>query len=266
MINIFAWINKNIESPINVEDLVKISGYSRRHLHTLFMQYTGHSVAEYVRLKRLSYTAHLLKLTNLSVLDISLRYHYDSPQSFSRVFKRYYQMTPLAYRRSQQWGKKIHFVDPCERTDVVYDFVYYEGDTFSGNLHQFHLDMSSRLDFWQKAVVQINDMKFRSLQHTSQIRSGVSYYPSLHSKSSMVVDYVYDDGANSKTDIAIASGDYIKISRRGILNDMVGLPNVLYRNILYAHNLIRGNGRDFEIIERDKGHTINFSYYIPVKM
>lgn len=99
MINIFAWINKNIESPINVEDLVKISGYSRRHLHTLFMQYTGHSVAEYVRLKRLSYTAHLLKLTNLSVLDISLRYHYDSPQSFSRVFKRYYQMTPLAYRR-----------------------------------------------------------------------------------------------------------------------------------------------------------------------
>lgn len=53
MINIFIWIDRNIEQKITIDDLVKISGYSRRHLHNIFIRYSGKAVAEYIRLKKL---------------------------------------------------------------------------------------------------------------------------------------------------------------------------------------------------------------------
>ncbi|WP_337230485.1 AraC family transcriptional regulator, partial [Proteus terrae] len=52
---------------------------------------------------RLSLSATLLRLTNLSVLEISITYLFNSQQNFSRAFKRYFKITPSAYRSCAYW-------------------------------------------------------------------------------------------------------------------------------------------------------------------
>jgi AraC family transcriptional regulator, mar-sox-rob regulon activator len=86
--DLYSWIDNNIESDLSVDEIVARSGYSRRHLYNLFVQQTGKSVAEYIRLKKLRYAATLLKLTHMSIVDISIRFGFDSSQSFSRLFKK----------------------------------------------------------------------------------------------------------------------------------------------------------------------------------
>ncbi|SUF55093.1 right origin-binding protein [Salmonella enterica] len=109
MINIFIWIDKHIEQKITVADIVKISGYSKRHLHNIFVQHSGKAVAEYIRLKKLQRASFFLKLTNLSVIEISERFNFDSPQTFSQVFKKYYAMTPWIIGKAPN-GVKIYFL------------------------------------------------------------------------------------------------------------------------------------------------------------
>ena len=44
-----------------------------------------------------------LRMTNASILDIAIRYNFDSQQTFSRAFKNYFRQTPAAYRNSDDW-------------------------------------------------------------------------------------------------------------------------------------------------------------------
>lgn len=115
MINIFAWIDNNIELKLSVDDVVNISGYSRRHLHNIFISHTGRSVAEYIRLKKLICASMLLKLTNLTVIDISVRFHFDSPQTFSQVFKNIMQCLPCNTGEAFSGVKIYTFPTPVKK-------------------------------------------------------------------------------------------------------------------------------------------------------
>ena len=55
---------------------------------------------EYVRKIRLDQGRDLLKNTNLSIVEIAQQVGYTDADYFSRLFKRYYQLTPSEFRRS----------------------------------------------------------------------------------------------------------------------------------------------------------------------
>lgn len=62
---------------------------------------TGISLAEYVRKRRLSKAYEDLKLTNDKVIDIALKYCYESSISFARNFKKEFNITPSNLRKSK---------------------------------------------------------------------------------------------------------------------------------------------------------------------
>ncbi|WP_411749800.1 helix-turn-helix domain-containing protein [Serratia marcescens] len=95
------WINNNLEEELNINIVAQKSGYSKWHLQRLFKRLTGVTIARYIRWRRLNNAAALLKISNAPILDIALKYHFDSQASFTRAFKRQFSKTPFEYRRME---------------------------------------------------------------------------------------------------------------------------------------------------------------------
>lgn len=99
ILDLAEWIEANICSGINLDDVAAKSGYSKWHLQRMFRSVAGCCLAEYIRGRRLSKAAFELKTTEATILDIALKYHFGSQQTFTRAFKRLFQKTPANYRR-----------------------------------------------------------------------------------------------------------------------------------------------------------------------
>ncbi|MED5632838.1 helix-turn-helix domain-containing protein [Enterobacter hormaechei] len=100
MHSLLAWIDENIHANLKIDDVATKSGYSKWHLQRVFSFYTGMSLGQYIRIKKIMLAAQDLLCTSETVLDISIKYGYDSQQSFTRTFRRHYSMPPARYRRT----------------------------------------------------------------------------------------------------------------------------------------------------------------------
>lgn len=98
MQNIIDYIEEHIEENINIEDISKYIGYSRYYLHRLFTIYTGVSIMDYVRIRKMQYARAALK-DGSNVIDVAFMYGYRSERSFRRAFKMVYKDTPSKIRK-----------------------------------------------------------------------------------------------------------------------------------------------------------------------
>lgn len=101
--DIIYWIEENLEKDLKLENVSQKSGYSKWHLQHMFKEQTGLTLASYIRARRLSCAAVELRLQKTPLLDIALKYRFDSQQTFSRAFKKLFDMTPYNYRRKENW-------------------------------------------------------------------------------------------------------------------------------------------------------------------
>ncbi|HCX7756935.1 TPA: helix-turn-helix domain-containing protein, partial [Escherichia coli] len=87
--------NKN---NIRVSDVEKISGYSKRYIQRIFKKITGMNIGTYIKKRKLTQAAILLKLTKKKIKHISMDLNFSTQQTFTRAFLREFKVTPLAYR------------------------------------------------------------------------------------------------------------------------------------------------------------------------
>lgn len=92
------FMEDNIMEPINYEDVARHVYMSNYHFHRIFSMITGMTVNEYIRNRRLSMAGQELTFTNSKIIDIALKYGYDSPESFTKAFTRFHGVTPKLAR------------------------------------------------------------------------------------------------------------------------------------------------------------------------
>lgn len=96
--NSIDYIENNLSEELKLNDIAKQSYFSGFYFHKLFRKFTGTSVMEYVRNRRLAEAASDLVKTGEKITDIAFKYQFSSEESFSRAFKRIYGMSPRKYR------------------------------------------------------------------------------------------------------------------------------------------------------------------------
>ncbi|MTI66974.1 MAG: AraC family transcriptional regulator [Firmicutes bacterium] len=99
------YIEDNLTSDINFEDVAAKSFFSLYYFHKVFRAITQTSIKEYIRKRRLTVAAYELINTKGRIIDIAIKYQYQSQEAFTRAFKRMYGNTPGKYRK-----KKEHYV------------------------------------------------------------------------------------------------------------------------------------------------------------
>ena len=97
---VLAYIDANLEGDLSVKTLSRVANFSAFHFHRQFTAFVGVPVSRYVQLMRLRRAAHrLAALADHSVLDAALDAGFESPEAFSRAFRRAIGMTPSAFRK-----------------------------------------------------------------------------------------------------------------------------------------------------------------------
>lgn len=98
--SIVVYIESNIKRDIKYSDLEKTSGFSYRHLRTIFKDVTGISLSKYILNRRVANVAFELKHTHKPITDIAYKYNFNSYDTFARAFKRITGISPKAFRSS----------------------------------------------------------------------------------------------------------------------------------------------------------------------
>ena len=88
------YIEENLEEKINYESVAKQIGMSSYYFHRMFSAIVGVSPAEYIRNRRLTCAAEDLTRNNGNILDVALKYRFESNESFTRAFTKFHQILP----------------------------------------------------------------------------------------------------------------------------------------------------------------------------
>lgn len=92
------YIEFNLADEISYDKLAQIACCSTYHFQRMFSFITGVSLSEYIRRRRLTLAAFDLQTSNIKVIDVAMKYGYESPEAFSRAFKNLHGIMPISAR------------------------------------------------------------------------------------------------------------------------------------------------------------------------
>ena len=93
-----TYIEQNFQNDISVEDIAKVCGINRSYFGKIFKDSTGKTPQQFLLTYRMIKATELLKLTKLSIGDISNAVGYTNQLHFSRAFKNVYGIPPRKWR------------------------------------------------------------------------------------------------------------------------------------------------------------------------
>ncbi|MGG5794658.1 AraC family transcriptional regulator [Bacillus nitratireducens] len=96
------YIEDNLTHEIDFKEVAKIAFCSEYHFKRMFSFLAGISLSEYIRCRRLTLAAFELKDSNAKVIDVAIKYGYNSPDSFTRAFQNLQGITPSEARSTSR--------------------------------------------------------------------------------------------------------------------------------------------------------------------
>ncbi len=100
--NAIDYVEGHLTEPIDYDEVAKRCYCSSYHFQRVFSILCGYTLGEYIRCRRLSLAAAELASTDAKVLDVALKYGYDSADGFGRAFLKFHGVLPRDARTSGQ--------------------------------------------------------------------------------------------------------------------------------------------------------------------
>lgn len=92
------YIETHLADEISYDRAAQIACCSTYHFQRMFSYITGVPLSEYIRRRRLTLAAFELQTGSVKVIDTALKYGYESPEAFSRAFKKLHGIMPVSAR------------------------------------------------------------------------------------------------------------------------------------------------------------------------
>lgn len=93
------YIEVHMDNEIDYEQVAKIACCSSYHFQRMFAYMADVPLSEYIRRRRMTMAAVELQSTDVKVVDIALKYGYDSPTAFNRAFQSVHGVAPSLARK-----------------------------------------------------------------------------------------------------------------------------------------------------------------------
>ena len=98
---LFEYVEKNIENKMGLKELADFMGYSPFYISRKFMDLYGIPITAYVRIRKLQYSIKDL-LADMKVIDVAMKYSFESHEGFSRSFKSLFGSSPKDIKKYLQ--------------------------------------------------------------------------------------------------------------------------------------------------------------------
>lgn len=93
------YMEDHITEPLDYARIGQNMNISGFYFQKIFSILCGMAPGEYIRNRRLTLAGNELLSTDAKIIDIALKYGYDTPEGFTRAFTRFHGVTPNAVRK-----------------------------------------------------------------------------------------------------------------------------------------------------------------------
>lgn len=152
------YIETNLTEKIEYKKLAQILLVNEYTLHRIFYFVTNISLAEYIRKRRLSMAAIDLLEGKDKIMDIAIKYQYDSATAFARAFKKMMGFTPKEIHKNEKkitYFPVLKFDDITEETEEI---TFQKLENISFELYTIHKETNMQefakvaQDFWKEII------------------------------------------------------------------------------------------------------------------
>ena len=110
------YIEANLCAEVDLDTAAGIACVTADSFIRFFSYMTGMTLKEYIRRRRLTLAAQDLQHSKTPIIDIAIKYGYDSAAAFSRAFAKQHGITPSVYRKN---GGSLKVYSPASFHIVV---------------------------------------------------------------------------------------------------------------------------------------------------
>ena len=100
---VVEYINNHLDSELDLNKLAEISNLSPYHFHRIIKAFLGEPLGLFITRMRVETTARLLRYTQIPIQEIAYNVGYEMSSSLSKVFKQYYDISPIEYRNNKNF-------------------------------------------------------------------------------------------------------------------------------------------------------------------
>ncbi|ELT6908076.1 helix-turn-helix transcriptional regulator [Salmonella enterica] len=223
---------------VTVSDVARFSGYSIRHVQKMFKEITGLKISDYIKKRRLTQAALLIKLTKKSIDNISSELNFSTQQSFTRAFKREFNITPIKFRQQKYFD--------CSAFTPSFTKSPYQYAMYTTNVGALKLngeEFTIKETFLKKTSSRANDIRLKEISKKLQNNASVYIVTKFQAKSTYASEVYLQTfiGCNdSKATYDINLGNCLAVDFSGLWDDYVifGRFILLYINVKFEQCII----------------------------
>lgn len=254
------YIENNLTDKIDYKKLAKITGTNEFILQRIFLFISGISISEYIRKRRLSKAYEELKLTDNKIIDIALKYGYDSHISFARAFKKEFNITPSELKKDKS------------KTFKGYPIFVFDEKMSHENLEYEIKELEEQVIYCKSVKAKHHDdLSYKIRRLYDNLRSSGLYYEinkyGQYGISSLKINgfYNYYVGCKKRLEnfkkVIIPKGKYavFKVDSRK-QKDILNGWDYVYKVWLPSVNYEVKEAYDYELYEEDMCYL-----YLPIK-
>ncbi|MHA0273238.1 helix-turn-helix domain-containing protein [Enterobacter ludwigii] len=275
--SISEMLHKQLPCEVSKDNILSISGYSRKQLDRIFIKNSGVTFFKYIELVRLYKIAMELKFTTISVEGLCAKYGIKNKKFYIDKFNSIMGVTPSDFRKKNnidmaQISKKINIHIRCDYLKCTYVSIFNYNVTTMGIKEQkikpfSHLFSSHHHE--KEDIIK----KFRESYNVSMMDIWLCSKFSPYNSNSYCFEFVTCvNTADTKLECEkhlepiSLQGDYLLFEWIGKIEDPHSIIKNIYGNFFLKHGIIRKDGYDIERRQPFTGICGNyvFSYYIPI--
>ena len=96
---VFKYIDENLDTDLSLRTVSTIAFFSPYHFHRVFKYVTQETLKEYITRRRIEKSVLALIHKDTGITEIATTYGFQDASSFTRTFKKYYGLSPTAFRK-----------------------------------------------------------------------------------------------------------------------------------------------------------------------
>ena len=139
------YIESHIFDELSAEAIAKTVYTNKYNAMRIFSAMTDYSLAEYIRLRRLSEAGKILCETNRRIIDVAFDCGYETAESFTKAFKKFNGITPSECRKTQKYKTVPPWISRSDNETLTFNRFTFNGETFIGFRKRFSGKAERRL-------------------------------------------------------------------------------------------------------------------------
>lgn len=286
------YIDENYCKNITVDDMAKISGFSRFHFSRIFKAILNESPMEYVNRIRLEHSLFLIShRKDMNMTDVALELGFSDSTVFTRTFKKYFKISPSVYRKQNSTNcKENYFISTYNKTDKTkkwtentlsetqsvrferiseFEVIYVRhiGDYISLAKNYKKLMNTLFTEAKKQNLLKTKESKFISIYHDNPEFGTENQF-----RTSLCLTYPSDCNPNETEQISkmkIEGGLYMIGHFEITANQFEDAWDYMYQQWIIGKKHMPRNSYPFELYlnnpEDEKEHLIKVDIYVPLE-